>query len=147
MDPCTIPGLACLKPWSKPVRDLPGMVLWGGPMDTCVVINFQPASENLEADLTAEGSFFVECVHNCQHSQPPFDAPTGMTEYAAFWDFVYDHPYWLPPGQSPYKTQGLPSTFPSWCSAKGKGTAVPRTGACGPSACSTSTTATDAATD
>jgi hypothetical protein len=122
------------------------MVLWGGPMDTCVVIDFQPASINLEDDLVAEGSFFVECVHNCQHSQPPFDTPSGMTEYAAFWDFVYDHPYWLAPGASPYKTHGLPSTFPSWCSAKGKGTAVPRTGVCGPSACSTTATA-DAATD
>jgi hypothetical protein len=146
MSPCSISGLSCLKPWPKPARDLPGIVLWGGPMDTCVVIDFQPASLNLEDDLVAEGSFFVECVHNCQHSQPPFDVPLGMTEYAAFWDFVYDHPYWLRPGESPYKTHGLPSTFPSWCSVKGKGTAVPRTGACGPSACSTSTT-TDAATD
>ena len=58
-----------------------------------------------------------------------------MTQYAAFWDFVYDHPYWLPEGESPYKANGLPSSFPAWCSTKGTGTAVERTGACGPPAC------------
>jgi hypothetical protein len=147
MQSCTFSGVSCLKPWTKPARDLPGMVLWGGSMDTCVVIDFQPASQNLEAALDKEGSFYVECEHDCGHSQPPFDTPTGMTEYAAFWDFVYAHPYWLPAGESPYKENGLPSTFPSWCSVKGKGTAVERTGACGPSACSTSTTTDAGASD
>lgn len=141
---CTVSGLSCLKPWTKPVRDLPGLVLWGGSMDTCVVIDFEPGTKNLETALEREGSFFVECEHNCAHSQPPFDTPPGMTEYAAFWDFVYAHPYWLPAGESPYKSGGLPSTFPSWCSTKGAGTAVERTGACGPSACSTTTAASDA---
>ena len=141
---CTVSGLPCLKPWTKPVRDLPGLVLWGGSMDQCVVIDFQPGTQNLETALVKEGSFFVECEHNCAHSQPPFDTPQGMTEYAAFWDFVYAHPYWLPAGESPYKSGGLPSTFPSWCSVKGRGTAVERTGACGPSACSVSTGTSEA---
>jgi len=141
---CTVSGLTCLKPWIRPTRDLPALVLWGGPMDICVVIDFQPASQNLEDALTSEGSFFVECEHNCTHAQPPFDTPPGMTQYAAFWDFVYAHPYWLPAGESPYKTNGLPSTFPSWCSAKGKGTAVERVGPCGPSACSATTTTSEA---
>ncbi len=142
MPSCDV-NISCLKPWTKPSRNLPGMVLWGGSMDTCVVIDFQPASKNLEQDLDKEGSFYVECEHNCAHSQPPFDTPSGMTEYAAFWDFVYAHPYWLPAGESPYKAGGLPSTFPSWCSAKGMGTAVERTGVCGPSACSTTSTTPD----
>jgi hypothetical protein len=133
MPSCTLG--ACLKPWPKPTRNLPGMVLWGGMCDVCVVIEFQPASQNLETDLTAENSFFVECEHNCEHAQPPFSAPSGLTQYAAFWDFVYAHPYWLPEGESPYKSNGLPSSFPSWCSVKGMGTAVERTGACGPPAC------------
>lgn len=137
---CSV-GLPCLQPWTSPKqRDMPALVLWGGPMNTCVVIDFQPASQNLEVALTAEGSFFIECEHNCEHNVPPFVAPAGMTQFAAFWDFVYDHPYWLPKGESPYKTRGLPSSFPSWCSAKGKGTAVERTGVCGPSACSVATT-------
>jgi len=131
----SIPGAPCLKPWVKPARDLPGLVLWGGMCDQCVVIDFEPASQNLETALTAENSFFVECEHDCEHAQPPFTAPAGLTQYAAFWDFVYDHPYWLPEGQSPYKTRGLPSSFPSWCSTKGAGTAVQRTGVCGPPAC------------
>jgi hypothetical protein len=146
MDSCTIGGIPCLKPWAKPVRDLPGLVLWGGSMDTCVVINFEPGSKNLETALAKEGSFFVECEHNCAHSQPPFDTPAGMTEYAAFWDFVYAHPYWLPAGESPYKNGSLPPTFPSWCSTKGMGTAVERTGACGPSACSTTTSTPEGGT-
>jgi hypothetical protein len=125
----------CLKPWTKPAHDVPSIVLWGGMCDQCVVIDFQPASQNLEDLLTAEGSFFVECLHNCEHAQPPFDAPAGQTLYAAFWDFVYDHPKWLPAGQSPYRARGLPSSFPSWCSARGKGTATERTGTCGPPAC------------
>jgi hypothetical protein len=125
----------CLKPWTKPAQDVPSIVLWGGMCDQCVVIDFEPASQNLEDVLTSEGSFFVECVHNCEHAQPPFDAPSGLTVYAAFWDFVYDHPKWLPAGRSPYETRGLPSSFPSWCSARGKGTAVERTGTCGPPAC------------
>jgi hypothetical protein len=128
-------GLTCLKPWTKPVRTLPGLVLWGGMCDQCIVIDFEPASQNLETALVAENGFFVECEHNCEHAQPPFIAPPGMTQYAAFWDFVYAHPYWLPEGQSPYKANGLPSSFPAWCSTRGMGTAVERTGACGPPAC------------
>ncbi len=135
MSPC-LDGLpTCLKPWVKPTRSLPGMVLWGGDCDQCVVLAFEPASRNLETALVAENSFFVECEHNCEHAQPPFDAPAGLTQYAAFWDFVYDHPYWLPAGESPYKSGGLPSSFPGWCSVKGMGTAVERIGQCGPPAC------------
>jgi hypothetical protein len=135
--PCAGGLPSCLKPWTKPTkRNLPGLVLWGGMCDQCVVIDFEPASQNLETDLAGENSFFIECKHNCEHAQPPFSAPAGMTQYAAFWDFVYDHPYWLPEGESPYKADGrLPPSFPSWCSVKGKGTAVQRTGACGPPAC------------
>jgi hypothetical protein len=133
-NPCA--GLpVCLKPWARPAQDVPSIVLWGGMCDQCVVIDFEPASQNLEDSLASEGSFFVECVHNCEHAQPPFDAPAGQTVYAGFWDFVYDHPKWLPAGRSPYQAKGLPSSFPSWCSARGKGTAVERTGTCGPPAC------------
>jgi hypothetical protein len=145
-NPCSGGLPTCLKPWTKPAQDLPSIVLWGGMCDQGVVIDFEPASQNLEDALTAEGSFFVECVHNCEHAQPPFDAPAGLTVYASFWDFVYAHPKWLHPGQSPYKTNGLPSSFPSWCSVRGKGTAVERTGACGPPACPSTATSGPCAT-
>ena len=86
--PCADGLGQCLKPWIKPARNLPGLVLWGGMCDQCVVIDFEPASQNLETSLIDGGSFFVECEHNCQHAQPPFTAPAGLTQYAAFWDFV-----------------------------------------------------------
>jgi hypothetical protein len=124
-----------VQPMPTPQRALPSFVLWGGPTDACAVINFTATTSALEDALDKAGSFFVECEHNCGHSQPPFTAPAGMTEYAGFWDFIYEHPLWTTPGASPYKTQGLPASLPSWCSAKGKGTAVERTGACGSPAC------------
>ena len=118
------------KPWGSPPRKLPMLVLWGGPMDNCLgLVNFQTASKALESQLVKDGHFLVECVHNCGHAEPPLDAPSMLTKYAAFWEFVFAHPYWLGTGESPYKTSGLPSSFPSWCSV-GAGTAKIRTGIC-----------------
>jgi poly(3-hydroxybutyrate) depolymerase len=129
-------GGGLVQPMPAASRALPAIVLWGGPTDQCSVLDFAVTTRNLESSLDQAGSFFVECEHNCGHAQPPFTAPTGMTEYAAFWDFIYEHPMWTTPGASPYKAHGLPSSFPSWCSAAGEGTAVERTGSCPPPACS-----------
>lgn len=120
-----------VKPWGSPVHKLPMFVLWGGPLDICIVINFQTGSRNLEAALQKDGNFILECVHNCKHGEPPMDAPPGMSKYASLWRFIFDHPYWLAPGDSPYKTSGIPTGagFPSWCGI-GARSAVPRTGAC-----------------
>ncbi|MSP59760.1 MAG: hypothetical protein EXR72_05350 [Myxococcales bacterium] len=117
------------KPWGKPARKIPMVVLWGGPTDSCVgVVNFEAASKDLEVQLLAGGHFFVECVHNCGHSEPPIDAPPGLSRYASLWQFFLDHPFWLG-GDSPYPKSGLPSVYPSWCEI-GKGAATPRTGEC-----------------
>src|SRR6185369_12806047 len=97
-----------IKPWAHPKHHLPGLVLWGGPTDLCVVINFENGSKALETALGKDGSFMIECVHNCGHSEPPFDAPPGLSKYAGLWQFVFDHPFWLGGGQSPYTTDGLP---------------------------------------
>jgi hypothetical protein len=123
-----------LLPWTVPSHPLPALVLWGGSMDDCLLIEFQPASKALEQDLSQQCSFMVECVHNCGHSEPPFTAAQGLTVYAALWEFALDHPYWLPTGTSPYTTGGLPPGMPTWC-AIGAGNAVPRTGACNGSGC------------
>ncbi len=118
------------KPWGNPPRKLPMLVLWGGPMDTCVgLVNFQTSSKALETQLVKDGHFFVECVHNCGHAEPPLEAPAMLSKYGAFWEFVFAHPYWLGTGESPYKTSGLPSGFPSWCGL-GAGSAKIRTGVC-----------------
>jgi predicted esterase len=118
------------KPWTPAVHKLPVLVLWGGPMDNCLgLVNFETSSKALETALVKDGHFLVECQHNCGHAEPPLTAPMMLSKYAAFWEFVFAHPYWLGTGESPYKATGLPSTFPSWCSV-GKGSATPRTGMC-----------------
>lgn len=118
------------KPWGRPSRKLPMLVLWGGSKDQCLgLVNFQTTSKALEAELVKDGHFLLECVHNCGHAEPPLDAVGALTKYAAFWDFVFAHPYWLGKGESPYKTSGLPTNFPAWCGL-GAGSATPRTGIC-----------------
>jgi predicted esterase len=123
-----------IKPWSAPAHKLPAVVLWGGPDDTCVVINFQETSHDLEQNLAAGGHFFLECVHNCTHNEPPMEVGAS-SKYEALWEFVFDHPFWLKAGESPYLKSGIPAGLPQWCGV-GAASAVMREGACGPSACS-----------
>ncbi len=129
-----LPSNSQIRPWKEPVHPIPGIVLWGGPQDICVFQHFQDLSHNLEDALVKDGSFFAECVHNCAHAEPPFDPPDGYSTYAGLWQFVLDHPYWLPKGYSPYYKTGLPIADPSWCGL-GKGSATPRTGTCPPPSC------------
>ena len=124
-------GAISIKPWTEWKHPIPGMVLWGGPADQCVLQQFAGLSHNLETALIKDGSFFTECVHNCGHAEPPFDPPSGYTTYAGLWQFVLDHPYWLPKGYSPYVAGGLPTAVPDWCGL-GPGSATPRTGTCPP---------------
>ncbi|MDI1481847.1 hypothetical protein [Polyangium sp. y55x31] len=118
-----------IKPFPNPEHRMPAIVLWGGPTDNCFgVMNFETASKDLEKNLADRGHFFLECVHNCGHAEPPIDAVDGLTSYASMWQFVLDHPYWLGAGESPY-AKGLPDNFPTWCDV-GAASAVPREGSC-----------------
>jgi len=127
-------GGALVKPWKAPEHKLPGMVLWGGPGDTCLTVDFEDTSKDLEKHLVEGGHFVLECIHNCNHSTPPFESPEGMTAFAPLWDFLRDHPYWLAPGQSPYISEGLSPAMPSWC-AVGVGNAIPPPEVCDKSEC------------
>lgn len=127
-------GGLVVKPWMGAAHRLPMLVLWGGPTDFCVAVDFQQTSQDLEAGLTEDGHAIVECIHNCAHSAPPFDPPEGMTEFAPMWKFFLDHPYWIDEGVTPWST-GVPEGTPLWCDV-GMGTAEIRVGECGPSACS-----------
>jgi hypothetical protein len=111
---------------------MPALVLWGGPNDTCVGLNFQPASQNLEAGLEAGGHMIVECIHDCGHGEPP----NVDESIKVIWWFLQDHPYWLSDGESPYNDTGLPQGYPEWC-AIGAGNAIPRSDptSCGPPEC------------
>ncbi|HGG57930.1 MAG TPA: hypothetical protein ENK31_09065 [Nannocystis exedens] len=124
-----------VKPWKTSEHTMPAMVLWGGPDDFCVAVDFDQASQALEVGLVEDGHFVLECVHNCQHSTPPFDVPMGLPTFAPLWMFALDHPYWLEDGDSPYAATGaLPSGYPEWC-AIGAGNAEIRVGDCGPDQC------------
>lgn len=119
-----------VRPWKQPEHKMPAMVLWGGPTDQCFfVMNFENASKQLEKDLASGGHFFLECVHNCGHAEPPLPPPEGMTNFAALWQFTFDHPYWLKAGESPYNGSGVTPLLPEWCGI-GAASATPRTGAC-----------------
>jgi predicted esterase len=132
-------GATWIKPWNGAARRLPGVVLWGGDgapgMDGVkdilgcagIGMDFSVASTSLEDKLEHDGHFFIECKHNCGHVEPPLVPPAGESKYAGMWEFALDHPFWLPAGQSPYLTNGLPAAMPSWCGI-GTGGATPRTG-------------------
>lgn len=122
-----------VKGWGNPAHKLPGIVLWGGPTDSCSYsgfgLSFESASHTLEDELAKGGHFFLECVHNCGHAEPPMEAPNGGSRYQGLWQFVLDHPFWLPAGSSPYSGGALPAGMPTWCGI-GKDSATPRTGDC-----------------
>jgi predicted esterase len=124
-------GGLIVRPWTSSPHAMPAIVLWGGPEDWCGV-DFNASSMDLETNLRTDGHFFVECIHNCGHSEPPLMG--ASSRYSSLWDFVLTHPYWLPDGASPYLADGLPATFPEWCGI-GAGGATIRTGMCGGSAC------------
>ena len=127
-------GGAAVKPWGGSTHKMPAMVLWGGPMDFCVAVDFNNTSLDLEMNLQKEGHFVLECIHNCMHGAPPFEVAEGETAFAPLWRFVISHPYWLQDGDSPYLQSGVPEDMPDWCGI-GVGGSVPRTGECGPDQC------------
>ena len=129
-------GATIIKPWTGAgAHKLPGIVLWGGKGPPTMVtkdilgcfsigMDFSVASQALETGMTADGHFLIECVHNCGHAVPPIAAPPGQSQFAGLWEFLFNHPYWLPAGQSPYMKSGL-QDLPAWC-AIGQNNAVPR---------------------
>jgi predicted esterase len=124
--------------WTPPQNHMPALVLWGGPDDFCLGVDFNEGSINLEGELASEGHFTMECIHNCTHATPPFEpADPSLPTYAVTWEFFLDHPYWLEDGESPYlqyPTGQLPPAWPQWC-AIGAGNASIRVGECGGSEC------------
>lgn len=122
-----------LNPYKTPAHKLPMIVLWGGPSDSCALVNFQEASKALETGLDGQGQFAVECIHNCGHGVPPIEPPAGQSKFKFLWEFAFSHPFWLPPGASPW-AKALPADAPPWC-AIGSSSAKPRTGACDAPGC------------
>ena len=128
-----------VKPWQAGGNIMPALVLWGGPEDFCIAIDFEVGSQTLEAELESEGHPVLECIHNCTHATPPFEPPVDQPELPTFapaWEFMQAHPFWLEDGYSPYDDfDGLPAPWPDWC-AMGAGNAEIRVGECSGSECS-----------
>ena len=122
-----------ILPWTTPERQVPGIVLWGGSSDWCI-IDFDEASTRLEYHLEQDGHFFVECIHNCGHSKPPMEGHDGLSRFAGLWEFAFEHPYGVEGGTSPYEAQGLPESVPDWCGI-GADSATEREGECGEDGC------------
>jgi len=118
-----------VKPlYPAPQRPVPALVLWGGASDKFIV-DFQASSKRLEKSL--KKSAIIECVHNCGHAIPPFATRSdGLPSLDFVYRFVFDHPYFLPRGKTPWAANP-PSDMPDWC-AVGAGNAKPRAaeGAC-----------------
>ncbi|MFV8753282.1 hypothetical protein ACNOYE_22265 [Nannocystaceae bacterium ST9] len=129
-------GGGLIQDWVPTSNHMPALVLWGGPQDICLSINFDTNSKQMEMDLGAEGHFMIECIHNCTHATPPFEPVSPeVPVYSPMWEFFLAHPYWLEDGDSPYlQYPALPENWPQWC-AVGAGNAVMRVGECGGSEC------------
>jgi len=96
-------------------RKFPALVLNGGPTDW-LAVDFHAASERFIDELRADDHFVVGCEHDQGHAVPPFEPPEGETLFFGMWSFMFDHPYDLDAGVSPYQADGvLPSYLPEWC--------------------------------
>jgi poly(3-hydroxybutyrate) depolymerase len=94
----------------------PAIVLWGGPTDNLVVVDFAAASTRLMDALIGNGHFVVSCTHDSGHAVPPIEAPPdGGTRFRFLWRFMAEHPYGTPAGTSPWQQAGLPPETPPWC--------------------------------
>ncbi len=97
----------------------PAIVLWGGTSDW-LGLSFDQASRRYRDALLDDGHFVIQCVHDSGHAMPPIDPPAdGGTRFRGLWRFLLDHPYGLPPGESPWQESGIPGDVPSWCSIAG----------------------------
>ena len=104
---------------------MPTIALWGGPTDNLMGFSFDDMMLDLEAGLSRDNHFLVECIHNCGHAPPLLEMdPNEPSPLSPFFDFLHNHPYQLSDGDSPYLLNGLPAAMPDWC-AIGVGSATP----------------------
>lgn len=98
-------------PYETPARDLPVLAVSGGPTDVwpnaqLPLVNFVKGTDELTADLVADGHDVVRCDHGLGHTIPPGGMSWGL-------NFLFDH-HWRVEGGTLYKSlDGLP--FPDYC--------------------------------
>ena len=90
--------------YATPAREIPMMLVWGGPSDTYGGYDFHSATMEMSERLQDDGHFVVECMHQLGHN-PPEEA----AEMA--WSFFSAH---TEVSGAPWES-GLPDGLPSWC--------------------------------
>ncbi|MCB9743603.1 MAG: hypothetical protein H6740_13465 [Alphaproteobacteria bacterium] len=100
--------------WHPQDRKFPAFVLNGGPTDW-LAVDFYSSSARYVDELLNDGHFVVACEHDQGHGVPPFVPPEGHTTFYGMWQFMFDHPYDLDAGESPWLEDGLPEAAPEWC--------------------------------
>ncbi|MDF1561906.1 MAG: hypothetical protein P1V51_02610 [Deltaproteobacteria bacterium] len=101
--------------YAPQANKFPAVVVWGGPTDNLVAVDFHAASQAYRDALIADGHFVVTCMHDAGHAVPPMDPPPGETMFHVLWTFMQDHPWGTPAGTSPYQATGLSAGWPDWC--------------------------------
>jgi poly(3-hydroxybutyrate) depolymerase len=97
-----------LIPFQLQDSHVPALITTHGQMGTdVVVVDFSQTSAAQDSDIASRGGFVVDCNHGGRHCGAPAD------DIAAQWQFCKDHPFGVSP--EPY-ANGLPSSFPSYCS-------------------------------
>jgi predicted esterase len=90
----------------NPANKFAALIFDGGTSDDVFSVDFQAASMTYDSMLKADGHFAALCDHNMGHNIPLDAAPSVAAFFAA-------NPWGAWP--SPY-ANGLPSTFPTYCS-------------------------------
>lgn len=86
---------------------IPAVMTMHGGSEDVVRVEFEETSASLDELITRAGGFAVDCNHGMGHC-----GADGMLRYSA-WAFMKAHPFGRWP--SPFEN-GLPSSFPSYCS-------------------------------
>lgn len=98
-------GLLAGRPRTDDATSRFAALLFHGGPDDIVIVSFQPATEDLFAELDGRGHFAAICDHGMGH-RIPTDAHDSV------WQFLQDHPFGAVP--SPY-AGGLPAGFYPAC--------------------------------
>lgn len=99
-----ISGGANAATYQTPERQLPVLIIWGGPNDTYSTFSFEETSTYLADSLRNDGHFVTTCDHGGGHVPP-----VGGMNY--IWAWFEDHPYGV---DEPY-AEALPDVFPEYC--------------------------------
>lgn len=101
---------ATVAHYETPAQEVPVLMTSGGMMDTYpqgggfTLVNFEEATNNLEASLATDGIFAVRCSHDMGHTVPPEGLEVGTA-------WITSHRFGE---ESPFQTDGI-DELGDWC--------------------------------